>query len=456
MNRREFLSLSGATALYAATKPMRAAAALPTVSSETEQRSIYTLRIEPVALEIAPGHIVKTIGYNGTVPGPVLRFREDTPVTIDVHNNTAVDELVHWHGQLVSSAVDGSAEEGTPVVPAFGQRQYSFVTKPAGTRFYHTHNRAYDNFQQGTYNGQFGFFYIEPKSEPGRYDQEIFLAVHQWEPYFTNMGPPNNGLEVAYRSATLNDKALGHGDPIRVKAGARVMFRLLNASATDTISVALPGHQFLVVAMDGNPVPNPQRVPVLELGVAERIDAVVEMTTPGIWILGSTDSATRTKGLGVVVEYAGQHGAPAWSDPPKTPWDYTVFGRTSSVAEPDGRFDLTFEKIFGERVRINRWTINGKSFPDTDLLRVREGRRYRLAFRNNSGDEHPLHLHRHSFELTSIAGKPTAGVLKDVVTVPRFSSAEVDFVANNPGLTLFHCHQQLHMDYGFMVMVEYV
>jgi len=204
----------------------------------------------------------------------------------------------------------------------------------------------------------------------------------------TNMGPPNNGLEVAYHSASINDKALGHGEPIRVKEGTRVMFRLLNASATDTVTLALPGHQFTVVTMDGNPVPNPRPVTVLELGVAERIDALVEMTTPGVWIVGSSDSATRSKGLGVVVEYAGRNGSPVWSDPPKSTWDYTVFGRPATDAEPDSRFDLTFEKIPGERVRINRWTINGKSFPDVEPLRVHEGRRYRLAFRNNSGDEH--------------------------------------------------------------------
>jgi FtsP/CotA-like multicopper oxidase with cupredoxin domain len=456
MNRREFLFLSGAAALYAAARQAPAMSAFSTAGLDSTPPPTYTLRIAPVSLEVAPGRIVKTIGYNGRVPGPVLRVKEETPVTIDVYNDTAVDELVHWHGQLVASEVDGSSEEGTPVVPAYSQRRYSFVSKPAGTRFYHTHNRAYNDLQQATYSGEFGFFYIEPKSEPGRYDQEVFLAVHQWEPYFTNMGPPNNGLEIAYRSATINDKALGHGEPIRVKTGTRVMFRLLNASATDTVAVALPGHQFTVLTMDGNPVPNPQAVPVLELGVAERIDAVVEMTTPGVWILGSTDSATRGKGLGIVVEYAGQSGAPVWSDPAKNTWDYTTFGTTSTVPEPDGRFDLTFEKIPGERVRINRWTINGKSFPDTEPLQVHQGKRYRLAFHNNSGDEHPLHLHRHSFELTNVAGKRTAGILKDVVTVPRLSSAAVDFIANNPGPTLFHCHQQLHMDYGFMVMVNYL
>jgi FtsP/CotA-like multicopper oxidase with cupredoxin domain len=65
--------------------------------------------------------------------------------------------------------------------------------------------------------------------------------------------------------------------------------------------------------------------------------------------------------------------------------------------------------------------------------------------RNASDDIHPIHLHRHSFELTRIAGQTTSGVVK-----------EIDFVANNPGLTLFHCHQQLHMDFGFLTLFAYV
>ena len=75
--------------------------------------------------------------------------------------------------------------------------------------------------------------------------------------------------------------------------------------------------------------------------------------------------------------------------------------------------------------------------------------------RNSSDDIHPIHLHRHSFELTRIAGQPAAGVMKDVVMVGGYQELEVDFTADNPGLTLFHCHQQLHMDFGFMALFEY-
>ena len=89
--------------------------------------------------------------------------------------------------------------------------------------------------RRSLYSGQYGFFYIEPKSNPGLYDQEVFIAMHHWEPHFVSMQdfkkgpPPNNGLEVMYRSASFNAKALGRAEPLRVKQGQRVIFRILNA-----------------------------------------------------------------------------------------------------------------------------------------------------------------------------------------------------------------------------------
>jgi FtsP/CotA-like multicopper oxidase with cupredoxin domain len=106
---------------------------------------------------------------------------------------------------------------------------------------------------------------------------------------------------------------------------------------------------------------------------------------------------------------------------------------------------------------FNQWTLNGEPFSMETMkpmFTVHEGGRYRLKFRNTSDDIHPLHLHRHSFELTRVGGKSTAGVIKDVVMLGGFQEVEVDFVADNPGLTLFHCHQQLHMDFGFMALFK--
>lgn len=87
-----------------------------------------------------------------------------------------------------------------------------------------------------------------------------------------------------------------------------------------------------------------------------------------------------------------------------------MFGTSGPVAEPDETFHLKFEKIPGGRGGYNRWTINGKSWPDTNpLFNVQEGRRYRLVMDNHSGDQHPVHTHRHTFEVTKIGDKSHLG-----------------------------------------------
>ena len=108
---------------------------------------------------------------------------------------------------------------------------------------------------------------------------------------------------------------------------------------------------------------------------------------------------------------------------------------------------------------FNRWTINGIAFDMMampTMFHLKEGKRYRVHMRNASDDIHPMHLHRHSFELTKIDGKSTAGIIKDVVMLGGFQEIDIDFTADNPGLTLFHCHMQLHMDFGFMALFDYV
>jgi FtsP/CotA-like multicopper oxidase with cupredoxin domain len=111
--------------------------------------------------------------------------------------------------------------------------------------------------------------------------------------------------------------------------------------------------------------------------------------------------------------------------------------------------------VFEPRSDGNLWAINGKSFPNADPFFVTPGVRNRLVFDNRSMMAHPVHLHRHTFEITSYAGKRTSGVFKDVVLVPAHSTVEVDLTPSTPGPSLFHCHQQFHMNFGFMTVMQY-
>jgi len=459
--------------LYGAATVASAFAAGPISALERGHSSTtadVTLRIGQVNVDVAPGKMIRTTGYNGSAPGPLIRLREGVPVTVDVFNDTGIPEYAHWHGFSFSPVIDGTQDENSLSVPPHSHLRYRMTPRDPGSRWVHSHVMTMDDLTVGSYSGQFGFVYVEPKEDPGRYDQEIFLSTHEWEPFFMDMDDDDNPsaveefgetdwgqsmVEVGYRIASINGKALGHGEPVRVKEGQRVLFHILNASATENLEIALPGHEFLVTALDGNPVPHPRKVPSLTLGAGERVDAIVEMNRPGVWILGSTDDDVRGSGLGVLVEYAGRSNTAVDARADAASWSYAQFGSQQPPQAVDVTLPIIIARIPPGADGAERWTINGTSYRSSDMpVVLNKGLRYRLAFHNTSSDAHPLHLHRSSFELTSIDGGVTSGLRKDVVLIGAHQRMEVDFRPEQEGPMLFHCHNQFHMDRGFQMLFD--
>jgi len=464
LSRRQFLAMGGTLA---------AGGLLPrgTLASATTPEII--LQIAPCRIEVAAGHFIQTTAYNGSAPGPLLRIPEGRPVQVKIRNESATEEYVHWHGFSVDAALDGTAEENSRSVEPSSQLSYILPPQSPGSYYVHSHAMAHHDMGAGMYGGQFAFVHVQPTREPGDYDQEIFLSSHEWEPYMVNETqeeqsieemhhlridpeedetPGEGGWDIRYRLASLNGKALGHGEPIRVKEGERILLHLLNASATENIQIALPSHEFIIQALDGHRVPNPATVAVLDLGVGERIDAIVEMGAPGVWILGSTDEEARNMGLGVVIEYAGRQGDPVWTDTVALDWDYTLFGSkaTERVAE---EIVVALRRLPLTEGGNEKWMmvslVNGK---EKGPIVLQQGTPYRLRISNESNEWHPMHLHRHAFELTCFRGKATAGLLKDTVVVPPYDKVEVFLTPQQTGPALFHCHNQMHMDAGLQTL----
>ena len=146
-SRRTFVkaggTLAGGSLLYQTVGCKQPSMSQPReAASQAGGPADYTLTIAVKPVELAKDRIVSTTTYNGQFPGPLLRFQEGKQVTIDIHNQTDTPEQLHWHGQFLSTDVDGAAEEGTPFIPPHGNRRIAFVPKPSGYRFYHTHVRA--------------------------------------------------------------------------------------------------------------------------------------------------------------------------------------------------------------------------------------------------------------------------------------------------------------------------
>ncbi len=364
---------------------------------------------------------------------------------------------MHFHGLLIPSDMDGSEEEGTLAVPPHGNRSYKFTPTPAGTRWYHTHTMSMDDLHRGSYTGMFGFLIIDGANNPGNYDQEHYLALRDWEPYFTNTLMDNDDLdhdrslqperpavmdtrpagpEVASDIFSINDKAAGRGaSRSRVKQGDRVMFHFLNASAIEIVPPSGPagpqvhgdgpGWQSRAHARGGRCV---------DAGAwrAHRCLGRDEIH-PGVWIMGAPEDMVREAGLGIVIEYANQKRTPQWVAAPKSSWDYTIFGKGPSGPAPTEKLDMVFEKVPKGAGKFNSFTVNGKQYPHEQEFVLKQGTRYRLTFHNRTDDSHPLHLHRHQLEIAEIYGKSTAGVIKDTVVVPTYGRASVDFTADQAG-----------------------
>jgi len=447
LSRRRFAQLAG---LAAGSLALTAAA---------EAQPDITLEIAPYTLEASPKHHIRTLAYNGQVPGPLLRMKEGQPQTVEIRNLTANPEVLHWHGLFLPSAIDGAMEEGTPMIAPGASTRYTMTPTPAGFRWYHTHTFAGKNLTLAQYSGLHGFLMVGLREDPARYDREIFLALHDWNGHF--MGSDDGFMNPVYDVCTINGRMLGFGEPMTVRSGERVLVHILNSSPTEVHWISLSGHGFEVIALDGNAVPVPRTVPMLRLAPAERVSAIVVCNNPGVWVLGEVRKHIKTAGMGIVMEYAGASGSPVWQQPESLTWSYEHFAAPAgSPGPPTIPIELVFDSKFQGHGNEELWRINGFGYPQNsspeNSIRLKTGQRYRLMMKNRSTDDHPMHLHRHTFELCRLSGGPElSGLRKDVVLVPAKTTVEAEFLANNPGKTLFHCHQQDHMDRGFMMVFDY-
>lgn len=439
-------------------------------------RQQLKLNLASSSIEIADNRFIRTTSYIDHLPGSVIRLQSDHPTEIRITNNTNEEEFVHWHGLRVSAALDGTPEENSCGVLAEGVLNYTLPPSEPGFYFAHSHVMCEHDLTRGPYSGQLVPMVIGSLACAESFDQEVFLTSHEWEPrIFDTAGNersleemhhlridneseegeeiPDDGWDIVYHAATINGKILGAGEPIRVRNNERILFRILNASATEHLKLSLPGHYFLIVALDGYPVPKPALVEVLELGVGERLDAIVVMDTPGIWVLGSPDDQHRALGMGVVIEYADRAGKPIWSPPADTtPWNYLRFSAVTKNEElSNNNLSYRIERRPSGPDGFERWAMVPLSSVQEDL---RVGERSRITLYNSSDEAHPMHLHRFPFELTNIAGQPCAGIRKDTVVVPPFQQVQFDVLPDNGGPALLHCHNQMHMDCGLKTLLS--
>jgi FtsP/CotA-like multicopper oxidase with cupredoxin domain len=424
----------------------------------------FKLTVARGAWELAPGKTVDAYTFNGAVPGPELRVSEGDTVRVTVTNQLQEPTTVHWHGVEVPSGMDGVPELSQKPIPAGASFTYEFVATPAGTRWYHAH---FDETVQQA-GGLVGALVIEPRQAVvPRADRDYVVLTQDWGPipadHHASGGSMSGMMGSGSGSRTItaysiNGKSSSRSLPLVVRQGERVHLRLINAGGTETQVLGLAGHKLTLTHTDGNPLAHPVPTDAVPLGVGERADVEFTANSPGRWRLRGMVPGQAERGLSVDVVYQGHEGDPAQDFDQAAGLhllSYADLRGPAHSSSPDRTLDLT---LSGGMMMAgsDTWTINGKSYPHTDHIDVRPGQRVRLQLLNMSMEDHPMHLHGHTFQLVAIGDQRVDGPLKDTLTLHHMERYEIEFTANNPGVWLFHCHNLVHMHGGLMAEVHYV
>jgi FtsP/CotA-like multicopper oxidase with cupredoxin domain len=455
---------------------------LPWEGHASGQVREFHLTIDRMDWELAPGKLVTAYAYNGQVPGPELRVTEGDTVRVSVDNRLDTPTTVHWHGLELPVGMDGTPGlSQAPIAPG-GSFTYEFVAYPAGTHWYHSH---FDELTQHG-GGLAGALIVEPRQPAGPpVDREYMLLSGEWataDPLLSqhslhnmeghagmeHMAMGDDGMSpeamlhaVAMRPATdtfsVNGKAYPGSAPLLVNPGERVRLRLINAGLAETETFALAGHALSIVGTDGYRLPQPVAAEAVRLGSGERADVEFVADHPGRWLLRSFTPGQAERGLQVDVVYPGHEADAvqgfAAGTKPAAPAYASYGGPARADSPPDRTYVLALQQ--GQGGNGMSWTINGATYPNTDPILAHPGERVRLVLVNQSYEDHPIHLHGHQFQVVQIGDQEVDGPLKDTLTVRRGEMMAVEFVANNPGTWLLHCHNVLHMSGGMTTEVRY-
>lgn len=469
ISRRHFLQLAGvaalsATAGCAARSAQSAPVAAPTAALPTDVDYLLTTR--EVEWELAPGKVVRAWSYNGRVPGETVRVLEGERVRIGLRNELPEVTTVHWHGIDVPTTMDGVPELSQAAVQPGGTFVYEFNAQPAGTRWYHTHVNSAEQQDRGLSAP----FIIDPRSDDLAVDREYTLLLDDWATaqgisdgfsWRGMMGGMMSASRPRYDTFTINGKASPATEPLPVTAGDRVRLRLINASTDQTFVIGLVGHQLEVTHTDGNPLRSPVAVDALPIAPAERYDVTFTADNPGRWPLHALHSGHLAGGLQTLVTYKGvASSTPAQIPQPSNRlrfWTYAMGQGTDflpAAVEAGRSYEFTLSG--GMMMSRNRWTMNGRVYPDTPRMHAALGQLVRVHLANMSMESHPFHLHGQSFRVLGLNGRAlSVPLIKDTVDIAgHMGSVDIEFVAHNPGDWLFHCHKPLHMDGGMSTVLQ--
>ena len=428
------------------------------------------------------GVTAKTWTYGDSFPGKIIRANVGDRITVNFSNQLPDPTSVHWHGLAIRNDMDGVPGLTTPEVKPNGNFKFDFTVPDSGTYWFHPHSGT--QLDRGLYAP----FIIDDPNESVKYDQEWIVILDDWSDgvgknpdeilaglldgsgissdtnNMNGMGGMNGmndaggmgGMDsgdVTYPLYLINGRPINDPETFKSKPGQRIRIRIINAAADTIFNVAVSQHIMTVTHTDGFPVKS-YPTNSLQIGMGERYDVIVTM---GSGVFAFVADAVGKSAIARALIRTGSGGAPAQLFRPtelnSKPLTADLLQASEQVRLPSKKSDRTQDLLLKGGMKPYKWTINGRTYENTEALVVRLNEMGTLKIRNQSMMAHPIHLHGHTFQLGSAGG---TGARKDTVLIPSMGGINVDFAATNPGKWMIHCHNAYHAEAGMMTRLEYI
>ncbi|MGE4610015.1 MAG: multicopper oxidase family protein [Paracoccaceae bacterium] len=408
----------------------------------------------------------KIWGYDGGVPGPMIRVPQGGRITREFVNDLPQGSSIHWHGIRIENKMDGVVGLTQEAVAPGDTFNYDFTVPDAGTYWYHPHNRTWEQLARGLY----GPLIVE-EATPPEVDSDVVFLIYDWR--LTQDGKLNESfgpsMDWSHGGRVGNWVTINGRAPAThpVQQYDRLRLRLVNVSNARIFELALDGLQGWIVALEGQPLDEPVVADQLTLAPAQRADMILDVTA----VEGREGSLVMQTG-GEVFYLAhfpvegktrdSRMSAPAALPPNPVPalGDLKTARRVDLLMEGGAMGRMRSAKLDGETKTMGElvesnlfWALNGVAgLPKEPLLTAERGETIRIKIINDTSFPHAMHLH--GFHFRKIEEGGAQGPLRDTILVERDEVAEIAFVADNPGDWLFHCHMLEHTAGGMLTWLK--
>jgi FtsP/CotA-like multicopper oxidase with cupredoxin domain len=390
--------------------------------------------------DFAPGRTVRGYGFNGQVPGPSIEARVGDTLVVELTNGLAEPTTIHWHGLRVPADMDGTEAVQRAVEP--GETfEYRFVLPDAGTFWYHSHVNETEQIERGLY----GALIVRGPDEPVL-DRERVLLIDDLkldeEGQIAPFGDPHQhhaGREGAVR--LIN----GRQEPELEIAGGQIeRWRIVNAANTLFVRLSIGGRPFSIIGTDGGLLAAPLQAAEVMLTPGDRVDLAVGPFTEGELLEIEALPYDRGKGESQRVRFATLSVGAVAPSRAKIPQTLRrIDPLVARAAEPTRTVSMKALMHGGHQQRA-------------EPVRVGELQVWDLV--NETGQDHPFHLHGFFFQIVEENGEPPPVLSwEDTVNVPSKGQVRIAWLPDDrPGEWMYHCHILEHHAMGMMAHFDVI